>query len=246
MSVRDTALSVGERAGARVSAAVARPLFWVVVVALLSAVPVGIGLRRTLPPPLPVLGALPAFSLADQDGKPFSLAAMRGSVWIADFVFTRCPGVCSTLSARMAKIQHRMRNMDRNVQLVSFSVDPDYDTPARLSEYARRFHANPALWTFVTGPMDAVKSVVVNGFKIAMGRDDGKPDDFLSIFHGEHLVLVDRAGRIRGYYDATDESIDRLVHDAGFVANLDLVPVAANAANQRREAPFLDAHHPHR
>ena len=101
---------------------------------------------------------------------------------------------------------------------MSFTVDPEYDTPARLSDYARRAHANPRVWTFVTGTLGAMERAVVSGFKVAMGRDQPASDDFLSIFHGERFVLVDRRLRIRGYYDGDDESADRLIRDAALLA----------------------------
>jgi protein SCO1 len=205
--------------GAGIAGAVGRPAFWVAAVVVLLGIPLGIGLGRRPPVPPPVLGTLPAFSLVDQQGQPFDTERMRGKVWIADFIFTRCPTSCPRLTARMAMLQRRLRNMGGEVRLASFSVDPEYDTPARLDEYAQRAHANPRVWTFVTGKLGAMEQAVVGGFKVAMGRD--APDDLLSIVHGEHLVLVDRHLRIRGYYEASDEASDRLVRAAALLASVD-------------------------
>ncbi len=204
---------------ARIAAAVGRPWFWIGAVSVLLAVPLAMGLSREAPVPPPVLGTLPAFSLADQDEIPFDSARMRGKVWIADFIFTRCPTSCPRLTERMALLQKRLRHMGGEIRLVSFTVDPGYDTPARLRAYARRAHANPRVWTFVTGPLDALRGAVVDGFKVTMQRD--APDDFLSITHGEHLVLVDRRSRIRGYYGIRDDDLDRLVSDAALLAAVD-------------------------
>jgi protein SCO1/2 len=204
---------------ARVSTAVARPAFWVVAVAVLLAVPLAMGLSRKAPVVPRVLATLPAFSLVDQDERPFDTDGMRGKVWIAGFIFTRCPTVCPRLTERMALLQKRFRHMGGEVRLVSFSVDPDHDTPQRLREYARAAHANPRVWTFVTGPLAALREAVVGGFKMTMER--GAPDDLLSITHGERFVLVDRHARIRGYYEIGDDDLDQLVRDAALLAGVD-------------------------
>ena len=112
------------------------------------------------------------------------------------------------------------------------SFDPDYDTPERLKAYGARFRAQPWLWTFVTGPIDELKKIIGEGFKISMGREEGAaPDDILSIFHGTKLVLVDRTGGIRGYYDADKAGVDRLLVEAGILAN-----VTASPARRKRPA----------
>jgi len=194
-------------------------MFWVGTVAVLLAVPLSMGLTREAPSFPRVLGSLPDFSLLDQDGRPFESSGMRGAVWIADFIFTRCPTICPRLTERMGLVQKRLRNMGGAVRLVSFTVDPEYDTPARLSAYARRVHANPRVWAFVTGPLGAMKEAVAGGFKMVMERD--APDDFLSITHGERMVLIDRRLRIRGYYETADDDIDGLIRDAALLASLD-------------------------
>lgn len=207
------------RLHAGVAAAVGRPAFWVAAVVVLLGIPLAMGLSRERPTFPPVLGRLPEFSLVDQDGRPFDEQRMLGSVWISGFIFTRCPTVCPRLTERMAFVQKRLRHMGGAVRLASFSVDPDYDTPERLHAYARRAHANPRVWTFVTGKLGAMRDAVVGGFKMTMVAEDA--DDFLSITHGERLVLVDRRLRIRGYYETGDEALDRLVRDAALVAGVD-------------------------
>jgi protein SCO1/2 len=140
-------------------------------------------------------------------------------VWVAGFIFTRCPTICPAITARMAKIQHRARGIEPAFRLVSFSVDPAYDTPARLDAYARKAKASPRMWRFVTGELGAVKAVVENGLKIAIGTPAGD-NDFASLFHGTHFVLVDQQLRIRGYYDSSAPDVeDRLLHDATMLVN---------------------------
>ncbi len=160
------------------------------------------GARRA--EPLPILGEVPDFVLSDQEGAPTGAAELRGKVWAACFMFTRCPTICPPLTRKMALIQERHRDLEESVHLVSFSVDPQYDTPPVLAAYAELHGANSALWSFLTGPLDDVRATVTKGFKMAMGREG---DDFLNIFHGSHIVLVDREGRIRAYYDSSDESV---------------------------------------
>lgn len=165
--------------------------------------------------PLPRLVTLPSFELVDQRGEPFRASDMRGQVWIADFVFTHCPTICPRLSARMAELQDRFSDRRGELRLVSFSVDPENDTPDVLREYGERYEADPAMWTWVTGPTGEVSHTVVNGFRLAMGEPTPTADgEGYDIMHAAKLVLVDRDGVIRGYYDLDDDSMARLVRDA--------------------------------
>jgi protein SCO1/2 len=211
------------RAATRIDAAaravVGRPLVWLVVIALVAAWPVVWTLRTRIPPSPPVLGALPAFRLTDQHGRPFGSQELAGRVWVASFIFTRCETVCPAVTRKMARIQDRTRNLEPALHLVSFSVDPEHDTPERLAEYARAHRASPRMWTFLTGPADAVRETVEKGLRVTMERDAGDPSP-AAITHGSHLVLVDGEGRIRGYYDPeTPAAMDRVVRDAALLAN---------------------------
>jgi protein SCO1/2 len=212
-----------QRAAARVEGAVsrlvARPAFWLLLVAAVVSWPVARAVRAALPPPLPVLAALPGFQLTDENGRPFGSRDLEGKVWVASFIFTRCPTICPRITARMAEVQRRTRQLAPALHLVSFSVDPEHDTPERLRDYARAHHASPRLWSFLTGPEEAVKRAVVEGLKVTMGKERSG-DDPGAIFHGTHLVLVDAGGRIRGYYDPEEPgAVDGLVRDAGLLVN---------------------------
>jgi protein SCO1/2 len=197
------------------------PIFWLFLVALGLAVPLVTRVLQPAPPPLPVLGELPAFSLIDQDGRSFGKADLGGKVWLAGFIFTRCPTICPAITATMGRIQHRARGIENDFRLVSFSVDPAYDTPTRLTEFAAKHRASPRMWRFLTGPLDAVRTTVVDGLKIAMGDGVAEGEqDFASIMHGTHFVLVDKAGRIRGYYNSSDaDVVDRVLADASMLIN---------------------------
>jgi protein SCO1/2 len=123
----------------------------------------------------------------------------------------------------MKRVQDAMVNLGErgsSYQIVSFSVDPEKDTPQRLSEYAQQYGARPERWSFLTGPIEQVSQTVVQGFKIAMGKvsrqGDGAPaaaGEIFDVLHGEKFVLVDRQGKIRGYYDSDGEGITNLIKD---------------------------------
>jgi protein SCO1/2 len=201
------------------SSLVGKPVFWIVFVVIIATVPMVRTIMIRLPPPLPVIATVPDFQLINESGTPFGSKDLRGKVWIADFIFTRCPTACPLITQRMQKVQHRVHNMGSAIHLVSFSADPEYDTPARLHEYAEHHRASPRLWSFLTGPVEDVKTAVVNGLKVSQGRE-GSGDDVAGIFHDNHFVVVDPQMQIRGYYDSSsDEAVERLIRDVGLIAN---------------------------
>lgn len=203
------------------SALVGKPWFWFVGIALIIVGPLGRAFSHRIPPPPTMKIPLPAFELTDERGQRFGTEQLLGRVWVADFVFTSCPTVCPKLTARMADIQHRSRHLGEAFHLVTFTVDPENDTPERLAAYAQSYHANGARWSFLTGSLDQIESTVLKGFKIAMGKEPTEPGSTLfSIFHGENLVLVDQQGNIRGYYEANEVGEGELLRVAGILANL--------------------------
>ena len=123
------------------------------VAGLALALGLAVAARAMRPhPPLPVLGQIPDFRLIDQRGAAFTTAQMRGHVTVVDFIFTHCPASCPRLTARMGELQARLASDRSDARLVSISVDPENDTPAVLADYGAKAHADPARWTFVTGP----------------------------------------------------------------------------------------------
>jgi protein SCO1/2 len=165
-------------------------------------------------PEPPVLGTVPPFELTERSGAAVRDADLAGSVWIAGFVFTRCPDVCPALTAHMRALQQALAN-GAPVRLVSFSVDPAHDTPEVLRGYAERAGAEPG-WLFLTGSRDAIATLLRDGFRLAFA-DDGPPA--APITHSDRLVLVDRELRIRGYYHGRDpDDLARLRRDAAALA----------------------------
>ncbi len=156
---------------------------------------------------LPNDGLVPPFQLVDQNGQSFGTEQLKGKIWIADFVYTTCPGPCPIISSRLSETQKPLRETD--VKLVSFSVDPRHDTPTVLRTYADKLDAQAGRWTFLTGEKDTIYRLLRDGFKLATvdGGTDGP-------IHSTHFVLVDRKGVIRGYYNAMDaDVITRLLAD---------------------------------
>jgi len=152
--------------------------------------------------PLPVLGSLPDFALTDQDNQNVTLASLRGDVWIADVIFTRCAGQCPVMSAHMQEIQDALP-AGWPVKLVSFTTDADFDTPAVLKKYAARFSARDGQWLFLTGSKEALRSATVKGLKLSVvDKPPGQRDNADDIFiHSQKMVLIDQTGHIRGYFD---------------------------------------------
>jgi protein SCO1/2 len=158
---------------------------------------------------LPSYGTVPSFELVNQDAQPFGSRQLTGKIWIADFIFTTCPGPCPIISTRMSELQKPLVKSD--VHLVSFSVDPEKDTPEVLRVYADKLRKEPHRWDFLTGARAAVYSLSRDGFKLGIS-DDG--DDNQNPVHSTRFVLVDRHGAIRGYYDAlAADGVTKLLAD---------------------------------
>jgi protein SCO1/2 len=175
--------------------------------AILSTAPVLSGRLRqaSMEASLPVLYPVPDFTFTDSDGREFSLDDLKGKVWVADYIFTTCTGPCPLLSGRMSTLHKRFRTDDR-VHFVSVSVDPDTDTPEVMKNYAAALDADTSRWHFLTGPIEAVNALAVDGMKLGSA---GEP-----LLHDLHFVLVDGQGQIRGYYMGTDPAeVEQLARD---------------------------------
>jgi protein SCO1/2 len=173
-------------------------LFGLVLLVLLVAHP----LHPFASSPLPVLGSLPDFALTDQDNQNVTLASLRGEVWIADVIFTRCAGQCPVMSSHMQEIQDTL-SAGSPVKLVSFTTDADFDTPVVLKKYAAHYNARDGQWIFLTGSKAALRHATVEGLKLSVvdkppGQRDNADDFFI---HSQKLVVIDQNGRIRGYFD---------------------------------------------
>lgn len=158
-------------------------------------------------PPLPIGPTIPEFSLVGADGRTVTNADLRGSVWLADFVFTRCSGPCPTLSARMQSLQSALVDHPK-VKLVTFTLDPKNDSPSVMADYAKRFHADPIRWWFLTGNDEAaMHDLIEKGLKqtVIPAKDD-RP-----IIHSVYIIVIDKVGRIRSAHDGLDPESKRLL-----------------------------------
>ncbi len=150
--------------------------------------------------PLDDFGPVPEFSLVDQTHSPVTRADLVGHPWVADFMFTSCPDICPTLSARLAGIATRYAEAE-SLRIVSFSVDPATDTPPKLAEYAARFGARHPTWRFLTGDVAEMKRVVTDGFKLLMEREPPADGKVANVLHGDRFIVVDARGHLRAYAD---------------------------------------------
>lgn len=156
--------------------------------------------------PLPDFGSLPDFSLVNQRGDPFTRAALAENVTLADFIFTTCAGPCPVMTAEFVKLQGEFADRP-DLRLLSISVNPEYDTPEILTAYGKGFGADFGKWSFLTGAREAIHRLAVEGFHIGSIEDP--------VFHSTRFVLIDRQGRIRGYYTSTEpEEVENLSRDA--------------------------------
>jgi protein SCO1/2 len=160
---------------------------------------------------LPVYYDVPTFDLVAQDGQPFHSAVLAGKIWVADFIYTTCPGPCPRMTSQMHEVQDAIVKMP-DVKLVSFTVDPARDTPAVLADYAKVHGASSQHWYFLTGPEATLQRLDHDVFKL--GNLDA------SMQHSTRFVLIDRQSRIRGYYDTSEpQAIPRLIDDIDALAH---------------------------
>ena len=158
---------------------------------------------------LPVIRAVPEFSLIDQNGRTVTNADLRGKIWIADFIFTRCKGPCPLMTARMLEMQKALTKTPE-VKLVSVTVDPAYDTPEVLKAYAEANFADPERWKFLTGDKAVIEKLVTEGFMQHLAEENGEP------VHGTMFLIVDGNGMVRSVRMLEDpELIPKILTDTG-------------------------------
>ncbi len=191
----------------------------------------------TRPAPEAPLGEVGDFKLVDQAGRPVTRSELIGHPWLVDFVFTRCGGPCPKLSDGMSRIQEHVAGTD--ARLVSITVDPDHDSSALLAAYAKA-HGATERWLFLTGDVVAISSLVYDSFHLPMLKNAAAAPGEL-VTHSSRFALVDRAGKIRRYYDPlgdaaviSDEQVAAIGRDVRALGNgssLPLVNAALNATS---------------
>ena len=161
--------------------------------------------------PLPVLGTGPIsdFQLTNQNGNAVSMADLRGHVWLADIIFTTCPGPCLRMTRQMKEVESELPP-NSQTHLVSLTTNPDTDTPAVLKRYAQQYDANLNRWTFLTGTKKEIKHLAMDGLKLALedkpaAERESENDLFI---HSTLFVLVDKQSRLRGVFETSGEGVD--------------------------------------
>ncbi|MHB8417963.1 MAG: thioredoxin domain-containing protein [Myxococcales bacterium] len=213
----------GVRFEARVSRLVGSPLFWAALVLSIASYPVVHSIRAKLPPPPRVLGQMPDFSLTDQSGHAVgfhrgaagSFDELNGKVWIAGFLSPEDP-ISAPFLDRLNKLQSHVENLGAEFALVSFCRGL---APADLMPLAKQHHNSPRLWKLLAGAPDPVHAAAVAGLHEALHGEPGGID-LEALDRGNTLILVDRQGRIRGYYDSSDEpTVKEMLRELGQIAN---------------------------
>lgn len=160
---------------------------------------------------LPVLSSIENFSLIERNGYPVDFADLKGHIWVADFIFTSCPGPCPIMTSKMSQLQTAF-SYAKDVMLVSFSVDPERDTPEVLTRYADSYGADRNKWLFLTGDKEEIYRLARSSLKLTV-REEEDPVS-TQIIHSTRFVLIDKEGKIRGYYNSGEnEALGKLVMD---------------------------------
>jgi protein SCO1/2 len=161
------------------------------------------------PAVLPKHWNAPDFVLTERTGQTVKLADLAGKVWVADFFYTTCPGPCPTMTSRLSEVQKQL-GTEPDLRLVSISIDPEKDTPDVLKLYAEKFKATDR-WLFLTGEKAGIHALARDGFKMPIAEPETPGGQ---IIHSTRLILIDRAGTLRGFYEATNETgVNDLIRD---------------------------------
>lgn len=148
--------------------------------------------------------------LLNQDGRTVYLPGFRGKVIVAHFFFSRCPASCPIMMRHMQVLQSAF-GKDSRLELLSLTVDPEYDTPPVLAAYARKYDVDTAGWQLLTGDKRQLYRIARTDLHVTAADGDGGPEDFI---HSDQMVLLDGKGRIRGYYTGTvDREVQQLIND---------------------------------
>lgn len=153
---------------------------------------------------------IPPFSFINQEGKTITEKHFEGKIYVANFFFTTCKGICPKMSSQMYRVILKFKD-NKDVLLISHTVNPEHDSVPVLAAYAKTYKANPDKWSMVTGNKKEIYDLARNGYFISALEGDGGPDDFI---HDEKLILVDKERRIRGYYNGTEpKDVNRLLDE---------------------------------
>jgi len=193
--------------------------FLLVFFILLAAVFLGYYYKvsRETPKTLPYIGegdhVIRSFSFTNQDGKTITNADVKGKIYVVEYFFTTCKGICPKMNENMTKVYQAFKG-NKNVMILSHTVDPKKDTVAAMKEYSERFGANADQWEFLTGDKKELYDMARYSYLVTAVDDTGVVDIAADFIHTEKFVLVDGTGHIRGQYDGTDKGqVQQLIGD---------------------------------
>jgi protein SCO1/2 len=158
--------------------------------------------------PLPVLAQVADFLLTNQSGQAVTLADLRGKVWVADIIFTRCAGPCPQMTRRMSALQDSLPATS-TAKLVTLTTDPEFDTPAVMKAYGERFGADIARWSLLTGSKPEIARLAIDGLKLTAvekkPEERADPNDLF--IHSTIFVVVDKQARLRGVFETVGQDL---------------------------------------
>jgi protein SCO1/2 len=154
---------------------------------------------------------IPFFHFTNEFGKEITSTQLKGKVWIADFFFTSCQTICPLMTTNLKRLNQSTQDLKDEVQFISFSIDPDRDTPRTLMRYKTHHGIKSANWIFLTGDEEKIHLLGIENFQIFAGRDEESQGGFA---HSGAFTLVDKEGFVRGVYLGTDsKQVEQLEKD---------------------------------
>lgn len=191
-----------------------------------------VGQYKNQPEPLPVLGPpghrVTDFAFTDQEGRTITKADVDGKVYIVEYFFTTCKGICPKMNENMSKVYEAYRG-NSDVKILSHTVDPYKDTVAAMKAYSLRFDADPEQWHFLTGDKRKLYDAARFNFLVTAADDTTLVDISSDFIHTDRFILVDRDSYIRGQYEGTDSvEVKQLIKDIDILLKEENKPETAS------------------
>ena len=202
------------------------PVFWTFVASVLAIYPL-VTLQASLRSRVHLIEGtdqpqfkIPEFSLVNQDGRNFGSKDLTSELWVASFFFTSCPTICPELTRQLKTLAAQLKASDLPVKIVTFTVDPQTDTPQVLKEHGQKHGIDFDKWVFLTGEERKLQQTIVDGFKQPMGSAESDSEEasldseVMAIAHGVRFFLIRPGLVVHGLYDANAQGIKKLLRDA--------------------------------
>ena len=163
-----------------------------------------------------IYNTIPPFTFANQNGDTVTENLVKGKIYVADFFFTTCPTICPVMKRQMLKVYDQFK-ANKDVMILSHTIDPDHDTPQVLNKFAKDLGVTGDQWQFLTGPKEKIYEIGLKNYMVVAREDSAAEGGFL---HSGAFVLVDKDKHVRGIYDGTtEEGTKRLIADIQTLLN---------------------------